>query len=77
MVVDYIENHFESFTMKGLHHGLKLSDVLSPLGRSGIANIRGKKSDGIVPPIIMTPLIVEVLVSDKVVDRQQFDRRHA
>src|SRR5258706_8493307 len=48
VVVDDIQNHFESRRMQSLDHGLELADGV----RCQIPGLKCQKSDGVVPPIV-------------------------
>ena len=52
MIVNNIENHFETGGMKMFHHPFEFRHLRSGRAVARILRVRGEKSDGVVPPII-------------------------
>src|SRR5262245_63798182 len=60
--------------MKRLHHRLELPDLLGGSAGRGILNVRGKKPDRVIAPVVGQSAIDEMFVSNEMMDRQQLDR---
>ena len=48
MVIDHIENDFDTRAMQCIHHVAKLSDILT----REITRLRRKKANAVIPPIV-------------------------
>src|SRR6266498_2213215 len=52
MIVNYIEDHFDTRRMEIAYHRFELDDLFAELPASRVLRVRRKKSDCVVPPII-------------------------
>ena len=52
MVVNHVENRFDSRSMQTAHHRLELDDLFAHLSAAGVLSVWCKKSDRIVTPVI-------------------------
>src|SRR6266536_5434917 len=77
MIVNYIEKHFDSGSVKAAHHRLEFGDLLAQLPATGVLRMRREKSDRIVAPVIRQPAIDQDFVVNMRMHWQQFDRGHA
>ena len=73
VVIDHIEDHFDTGIMKGAYH---IAHALNAF-RTVITRSRGKEAQGVITPEIFQPLVQKVLIIRKPVDGQQFNRGDA
>ena len=73
MVVDHVEDHFDSSIMQMRDHLLELRDRTG----GGIPLVGRKESDRVVSPIIGDAFVDQMPVDDGSLHRQQLDRRDA
>ena len=73
VVVDNIQNHFESRRVQGLDHGLEFADGVG----CQIARLKCKKSDGVVSPVVAQAAFHELAVVHEAVHRHELDRGHS
>ena len=76
VVVDHVDEHFQSCLVQALDHRLEFGDLLSAIA-GGIASGRREVADRAIAPVIRQTFIEQELVVEEVVHRQQLDRRHA
>jgi hypothetical protein len=74
MAEDDVEDHLESGSMDGLHHGLELGDLAAgttgpDLGR--IARVRREQAQAVVAPVVGEAPGPEIPIVDVVMDRHQ------
>jgi hypothetical protein len=62
--------------MQSLDHGFELDHLLPDHPRAGIARLRRKEAQGTIPPVIARPLLHEMMLVQKLMDWQQFERGH-
>ena len=72
VVVDDVQDHLEPRRVQPLDHGLELADA----ARRRITHVGREESYGVVAPVVLEPLIREMLVVHKRVDGHQLDGRH-
>ncbi len=77
VVVDDVENHFETGGMQVANHRFEIADHVAGRFDRSIAPSRGKESERVVAPIIHQPAIDQMTVIDELVDGQQFNRRYS
>ena len=77
MIVNHIENHFDSGSVKAAHHRLELGNLLAQLPATGVLRMRREKSDRVVAPVIRQTAIDQAFVVNMRMHGQQFDRGHA
>ena len=75
VVVDHVENHFNATGVQSCDHHLKLLHRVLGDVHGGIATVGGKKSEGIIAPIIAEPPLEEMPIVEKVVHREELDGR--
>ena len=63
--------------MQGPDHGLELLHLLAAAAARGVAVVRGEEADGVVAPVVVQALVVQVAVGDELVHRHQLDRGDA
>ena len=74
MVVDDVHDHFEPGVVKGPHHVPEAAETLAgPM----ITGHRREEAQRIIAPVIVQPLLQQMVVVDIPVDRQQLDRGDA
>ena len=64
MVVNHIENHFDTRRVQTAHHRFELEDLFAELPATGVLRVRRKKSDRVISPIIRQPAIDQSFVLD-------------
>src|SRR6266568_3910771 len=52
MIVNYVQNHFDTRHVKIAHHRFELDDLFAELPAARVLRMRRKKSDRVVPPVI-------------------------
>src|SRR6266513_1923856 len=67
MVVNYVEDDFDAGGVERLHHCLELADRSA----GGIARLRGKKTNGVIAPVVTQTLFDEYAVVDETMYRHQ------
>ncbi|OPZ08098.1 MAG: hypothetical protein BWZ08_01406 [candidate division BRC1 bacterium ADurb.BinA292] len=77
VVVDDVEDDFDSGGVQRLDHLFELVDLLAQLAAGGIFVVRREKADRVVAPVIAQPALEQVRVVHELVDRHQFHGRHA
>src|SRR4029077_13181134 len=70
MVVNHVENHFDSGGVETAHHRFELGDLFTHLPAAGVLPVRRKKSDRVVTPVIREAAINQGLIVDVRVDLQ-------
>ncbi len=74
VVIDNVQDDLDARLMKGLHHILKFIDLAARLSATAVSDIRGKKADGIVSPIVGKVFLFQVPIGNKMVYRHQLYR---
>ena len=72
VVVDDIEDHFDAGGMQRLHHRFKLADRSG----GGIARLGGKKSDGVITPVVPQTFLDKHAVVNEAMHRHQLHGRN-
>ena len=57
MIVNDVENHFHTASVKVAHHRFELRDLFAHLATTGVLRVRREKSDRVVAPIILETAI--------------------
>src|SRR5215468_2319341 len=57
VIVNHIENHFQTSRVQAAHHRFELGDLLAHLPTAGILSMRSEKADRVVAPIISKAVI--------------------
>ena len=70
MIINHVENHFDSGSVETAHHRFELGDLFTHLPAAGVLRVRRKKSDRVVTPVIRQAAIDQDLVVDVRVDWQ-------
>ena len=73
MVVDNVDNHFESGLVQCLHHCLELADGVL----RGIASVRREITDRVIAPVVPQTALDQRALVDERMHGHQFDRRDA
>jgi hypothetical protein len=68
VVVDDVEDHFQTRGVKRLHHRLELTDLIAGPPCAGVAVVGGEEPDGVVAPVVGQPPVHEEHVVDELVD---------
>src|SRR5260370_22638325 len=77
VVIDYVQDHLDTFPVQGFDHGLEFSHLAAHVPGTRIAGIRAEEVGCVVTPIILETFVNQVLVIEKVVYRHQFERGNA
>ena len=77
VVVDDVEDHFESGGVERFHHLLELADLSAGIALRRVLAMRREVAIGVITPVVAKPFVEQVLLVHELVDRQQFDRGHA
>ncbi len=77
VVVDHVEDDFETGRVQRLHHGLELVDLLAAGAEGGVGVVRGEEADGVVAPVVGQAAVLEHAVVHELVHRHEFHRGHA
>ena len=75
MIINYIQYHLNAGLVEGFDHLFEFADLFTQYPGTGVAAIRGKKTDRIITPVIRESLVNQVFVVHMLVDRKQFDGR--
>src|SRR5437879_3527290 len=70
MIINHVENHFDSGSVETAHHRFELRDLFTHLPAAGVLPVRSKKSNRVVTPVIRQAAIDQDLVVDVRVDWQ-------
>src|SRR5260370_22329567 len=73
VVVDDIEDDFDSGLVQRANHGFELVDLLSTLAAACIFVMRRKKTDRVVAPVVAQRALEQELVLYELVDGHQLD----
>ncbi len=73
VVVDNIEDNFDTGGVQGADHRLELVDALSRRLFRGVRDVRGEESERVVAPVIGQPFLHKVPVVQVIMHRKQFD----
>jgi hypothetical protein len=52
VIVNHVENHFDTGSMQAAHHRFELGDLLAHLPAVGIFSMRSEKADRVVAPVV-------------------------
>ena len=52
MIVNYVENHFDSGGVEAAHRRFELGDLLAYLSAAGIFSVWSEKADRVVAPVV-------------------------
>src|SRR5947208_5116981 len=70
MIVNYIEDHFDTRRVEIVYHRFELDDLFAELSAARVLRVRRKKSDCVVPPIIRQTAIDQNFIVNVRVHRQ-------
>ena len=70
MIVNHIENHFDTRRVEIAHHRFELEDLFAQLSAAGVLRVRREKSDRVVAPIVSETPIDQCLVINMRMHRQ-------
>src|SRR5215813_5804547 len=62
MIVNHVENHFDTSSVQAAHHCFELGDLLAYLAAAGIFSMRGEEADRVVAPVVCYAVIDQKLV---------------
>ena len=74
VVVDDVQDDFETAVVEARDHLLEFAQRVRNVGR--ITRIGRKKSDRVIAPIVLQPLLEKMTVVNERMDGQQFHRGH-
>ena len=77
VVVDDVEDDLDAGGVERLHHRFELGDLAARVAGAGIAGVGGEEIDRVVSPIVPQPLVDQMFVVEKSMDRHQLDRGRA
>ena len=77
VVVDDVEDHFETGAMQRLDHLAELHDDVARGRVARVFGVRREVADRVVTPVVAQAAIEQKPVMDEVMDRHQLDGRHA
>ena len=77
VVVDDVEDDFNSGLVQGADHGFEFVDLLSALAAASIFVMRCKKTNRVVAPVVAQRAFEQLLVLHELVDGHQLDCRDA
>jgi hypothetical protein len=75
VVVDHVEDHLEAGAVHPRHHLLELGE--GEIRHGGVAPGGREERDGVVAPVVDQALLLQVVVLNEGMDRQQLDRGDA
>jgi hypothetical protein len=75
VVVDDVEDDFDSGGVHRLHELLELADLPARVAGAAVIVVRREEADGVVAPVVPQPAVEQEAVVHELMDRQQFDRR--
>src|SRR5512132_64807 len=52
MIVNHVENHFDTSIVQAPHHRFELGHLLAHLPTAGIFSMRSEKGDSVVTPVV-------------------------
>src|SRR3954451_408828 len=52
MIINHVENYFDSGSVQAAHHRFELADLLADLSGTGIFCMRSEKADRVIAPIV-------------------------
>ena len=73
MVVDDVENDFDSSVVKRLDHLLELANLPASRACRTVRTMRGEIADGVIAPIVGESAFEKEGLIDEVMDRQEFN----
>src|ERR1700688_2588869 len=73
VVVNYIENYFETSRVQGTNHVLEFSYLIARRSCRGKARVGRKKTDRIVSPVIRKSALQKMPIIDRMMYRHQLD----
>ena len=77
VVIHDIEDDLDPGAVQGLHHRFEFPDRLAGNRRGGVRTLWREESDGVVSPIVGQAAVLELSITHKMVDWQEFNRRDA
>ena len=81
VVVDDVEDDFQTGLMKELHHALELAQdrlgPLPPILLRGVRAVRGEEVERVVAPVVRQPVLQQSRLGRECVHREEFDAGHA
>ena len=73
VVVHHVQDDLDAGLVQGADHGLELLHLLAAGAAGGVAVVRGEEADGVVAPVVVQALVVQVAVGDELVHGHQLD----
>ena len=76
VVVDHVQDHFNTDGVESGNHHFELLDSILWQMRRGVAALRRKVRQSVVTPVVGEAAFHQVAIFEKVMCRQEFDRRN-
>ena len=77
VIINHVENHFDSGGVQIAHHGFDLAHLATEIAAAGVCRFRGEETDRIVTPVVSKSAIDQCLIIHVRLNGQQLDRGDA
>ncbi|CAB4698420.1 unannotated protein [freshwater metagenome] len=76
VVINHVQDHFNSGFVQGLDHDLELLHLLPRLATHGVLIMRRKETNRVVTPVVAKAHLHEPTIMNELMNRHQLNRRH-